>query len=88
MTPRQNLADHLAELVARGGEIPGIANAKNLVAPFSGLDEALNVEASADATAREQAREQSTKKGAVVPEASRASKTQPQKSTLDTESDA
>ena len=45
----QTLGDHLAVLAARGDEIPGIGDEEILVAPADGNDDALNVEASAEA---------------------------------------
>ena len=57
----QTLADHLAVLSARGEEIPGIGDDEILVAPADGKDDALNVEASAEAQARVQrSKKQST----------------------------
>ena len=57
----QTLGDHLAVLAARGDEIPGIGDEEILVAPADGKDDALNVEASAEAQARVQrSKKQST----------------------------
>ena len=57
----QTLADHLAVLSARGEDIPGIGDEEILVAPADGKDDALNVEASAEAQARVQrSKKQST----------------------------
>ena len=57
----QTFGDHLAVLAARGEPIPGIGDDEILVAPADGKDDALNVEASAEAQARVQrSKKQST----------------------------
>ncbi len=90
VTPPPTLADQLAELAANGEITPGVANDELLVTPVDGDDEALNIEASAHATAREQTRGQRTKKNAKLvtnPERSRGSKTKRKVSASDTDSD-
>jgi hypothetical protein len=84
----QTLADHLAVLSARGEPIPGIGDDEILVAPADGKDDALNVEASAEAQARVQrSKKQST---IVKAETPKTPKTAPKRkqATAQTDSDS
>jgi hypothetical protein len=64
--PSPTVADHLAALAANGKEMPGIGD-EEILLEADGPDDALNVEANAEARAREETREQRVKKQAAKP---------------------
>ena len=85
----QTLADHLAVLSARGEDIPGIGDEEILVAPADGKDDALNVEASAEAQARVQrSKKQSTIVKAETPRTAPKPRRKQAPSETDSDSDS